>query len=89
MNITEALDHLDKWQAQIIHGKPTFREIGDVIRELERQKDTAEMEAENLRTALKNCLGWTHRAMELEVSGSMLMAATEHAEAARSLLENS
>lgn len=47
-----------------------------------------ELEAAKLRTALRNCLGWTHRAMDLEVGGSMLMAATEHAEEARLLLDS-
>ncbi len=33
MSAQEAISRLDDMQAQIIHGKPTFKEIADVIRE--------------------------------------------------------
>lgn len=40
-----------------------------------------------LRECLKSCLGWTHRAMELEVSGSMREAQKRDADAAEKLLK--
>lgn len=65
-------------------GSPSPRRLEDY----DEVKATHAAEVSKLRAALKNCLGWTHRAMELEGSGSMLMAATEHAESARLLLDS-
>lgn len=51
MTITEAREALDKFQAQIIHGPTTFREIGDVLRDMERKRDALQSAVEPLVAA--------------------------------------
>jgi hypothetical protein len=78
MNIHEALEKLDSLQAQIIHGGRPFGDIADAIR-ADR--------AEKLKS-LENCLNWTWRAIDLEVSGTMQMVATQHAREAKAILDS-
>lgn len=77
MNIHEALEKLDALQAQIIPGGRPFWDIADAIRADRKEK----------LKALENCLSWTWRAIDLEVSGSMQMMAIQHAREAKAILD--
>jgi hypothetical protein len=67
--------------------------FGDVVIKLWQEPlDEAIEQRDRLAEALKKCIGWTYRAMDLEVSGSMLEAASidvkDATEALQSLTTN-